>query len=63
MDDVLRKNLSGETEKPEKPSIKISGVLAEIRTQQLPNASLERYRYTTQPFVVMLNLGVLPPER
>jgi hypothetical protein len=31
---------------PRKTSVKIAGVAAEIRTEHLPNISLERYPYT-----------------
>jgi hypothetical protein len=44
--EVLSRHLPGGTEENYETSVRIASVPAEIRTEHIPNTSLERYRYT-----------------
>jgi hypothetical protein len=46
--EVLSWNLAGRTEENHESQVRIASVLAEIRTEYLPNTSLERYSHTNK---------------
>jgi hypothetical protein len=60
---VLLRNLRGEQRKSTKTSIKIAGVLTEIRSKHFPNRSSNHYKYTNMldNFFVVLSGAKLSP--